>query len=64
MKFCDVYQGVCNKRIVKIMGIDGGLIHRTLKYKTMKDTTLTFYKTMVVPEYGSDTWVLSQRDRR
>ena len=40
-----------------------GTIHRTLKYKTRKDTKLKFYKTIAVPValYGSETWALSQR---
>ena len=38
-----------------------GAIHRTLKYKTMKETKLKFYKTMAVPValYGSETWAVS-----
>lgn len=33
-----------------------GMIHRTLKNKTRKDTRIKFYKTIAVPEYGCITW--------
>ena len=57
---CDVENGLNKFKHVC------GAIHRTLKYKTSKDTKLKFkLETMAVPvaQYGSETWVFSQRDR-
>ena len=40
-------------------------IHRILIHKTRKDSKVKFYKAMAIPValYGSETWVLSHRDR-
>jgi hypothetical protein len=41
-----------------------GTIHKYLEHKTRKDTHLKFYKTVAVPIliYGSEAWVLSERE--
>jgi hypothetical protein len=42
-----------------------GVIARTLKTKTRKETNLKFYKIMAVPAllYVSETWTLRERER-
>jgi hypothetical protein len=42
-----------------------GVISRTLKTKTRKETNLKFYKVMAIPVllYGYETWTLKKTDR-
>jgi hypothetical protein len=52
-----------NNKLSKFQNICG-VIARTLKNKTRKETNLKFYKIMAVPVllYGSETWTLRKRD--
>jgi hypothetical protein len=60
MAACNVPIGICYKHFNNICGV----IARTLKKKTRKETNLKFYKIMAVPVlfYGSKTWTLRRRD--
>jgi hypothetical protein len=57
------YDEHLNVKLSKFQNICG-VIARTLKTKTRKETNLKFYKIMAVPVllYGSETWTLRKKD--
>jgi hypothetical protein len=57
------YDEDLNDKLSKFQNICG-VIARTLKKKTRRETNLKFYKIMAVPVllYGSETWTLRKRD--
>jgi hypothetical protein len=57
------YDEDLNDKLSKFQKICG-VISRTLKKKTRKETNLKFYRIMAVPVllYGSETWIPRKRD--
>jgi hypothetical protein len=61
--YCYKYDEDLNDKLSKFQNVCG-VIARTLKKKTRKETNLKFYKIIAVPVllYGSETWTLRKRD--